>query len=52
MKKDCMAPPFDNGAQINNITPSFIEDHSLNVGPLTDYVGRHVTCVGLGNALT
>ena len=34
------------------ITPSFIEEHSLNIGPLTDLVGRHVTCVGLGNVLT
>ena len=43
---------LDNGVQINMITPSFVEEHSLNVGPLTDLVGRWVTCVGLGNALT
>ena len=43
---------LDNGVQINTITPSFIEEHSLNAGPLTDLVGRCVACVGLGNALT
>ena len=31
---------LDNGAQINTITPSFIEEDSLNVGPLSDLVGR------------
>ena len=43
---------LDNGAQINTITPDFIESCSLEVGPLLDLVGRWVTCVGLGNALT
>ena len=47
----CMAL-LDNGMQINMITPSFVEEHSLNEGPLTDLVGGCVTCVGLGNALT
>ena len=36
----------------NTITPSFVEKCSLNVEPLTDLVGRLVTCVGLDNALT
>ena len=30
---------FDNGAQINTIMPSFVEEYSLNVGPLSDIVG-------------
>ena len=43
---------LDNSAQINTIMPSFIETHSLEVRPLSDLVGRSVTCVGLGNAFT
>ena len=41
-----------NGMQINTFTPNFVESHSLEVGPLSDLVGRWVACVGLGNALT
>ena len=48
---NCMAL-LDNGAEINTITPDFIESCSLEVGPLSDLVGRWVACVGLGNALT
>ena len=43
---------LDNGTQINTITPNFVKSHFLEVGPLSDLVGRWVTCVGLGNALT
>ena len=43
---------LDNGAQINTITPDFVKSCSLEVGPLSDLVGRWVACVGLGNALT
>ena len=43
---------LNNSVQINMITPSFMEEHSLDVGPLTDLVGESVTCVGLGNVLT
>ena len=43
---------LDNDAEINTITPSFVESHSFEVGPLSDLVGRWVTYVGLGNALT
>ena len=32
--------------------PSFVKEYSLGVSPLADLVGRWVTCVGLGNALT
>ena len=37
--ESCMAL-LDNGAQINTITPSFIKTCSLEVGPLSDLVGR------------
>ena len=43
---------LDRGEKINTITPSLAEECSLNVGPLTDLVGRGVTCEGLWNALT
>ena len=43
---------LDNGAQINTITPNFVERHSLEVESLSDLVSGEVTCVGLGNALT
>ena len=47
----CMAL-LNNGVQLNTIMPSFVKEHSLNIGPLSDLVGRRVTCVGLGNVLT
>ena len=43
---------LDNGAQSNTIMPGFVENYSLYVGPLSDLIGGHVTCIGLGNALT
>ena len=43
---------LNNGVQINTIMPNFVERHSLEVGPLSDLIGRWVACVGLGNALT
>ena len=43
---------LDNGAQINNIMPKYISDHSLQMGPITNLLGTKVTCVGLGNAYT
>ena len=43
---------LDNGTQINTIILGFIENHSLDVGPLSDLVGGRVTCIGLGNMLT
>ena len=42
---------LDIGTQINTITPGYVENHSLDVRPISDLVGRQVTCVGLGNAL-
>ena len=43
---------LDSGTQINTIMLGFIENHSLDVGPLSDLIGRWVTCIGLGNMLT
>ena len=43
---------LDNGAQVNTITPKYVEEHSLPVGPITDLMGSKVACIGLGNAYT
>ena len=43
---------LDNGAQINTIIPRYIRDHSLLVGPITNFMGFKVACMGLGNAYT
>ena len=43
---------LDNGAQINTITPNYVRNHSLEMGPITDLIGRRVTCMGLGNTYT
>ena len=43
---------LDNGAQVNTITPRYLSNHSLQVGPITNLTGSKVTCVGLGNAYT
>ena len=43
---------LDNGAQVNSITLRYVNEHSLQVGLITDLVGSKVTCVGLGNAYT
>ena len=47
----CMAF-LDNGAQANSITPRYVNEHSLQVGPITDLMGPKVACVGLGNVYT
>ena len=47
--ESCMAL-LDNGAQVNTITPRYVKEHSLQVGPITDLMGSKVACVGLGNA--
>ena len=49
--ESCMAL-LDNGLLVNTITPRYIEEHSLQVGPITNIMGSKVTCVGLGNAYT
>ena len=43
---------LDNGAQVNTITPRYVSNLSLQVGPITDLMGSKVACVGLGNAYT
>ena len=43
---------LDNGTQINTITPRYVSNHSLQVGPITNLIGAKVTCMGLGNAYT
>ena len=43
---------LDNGAQVNTVTPRYVKEHSLPVGPITDLMGAKVACVGLGNAYT
>ena len=43
---------LDNGVQINTITPNYVKNHSLEVGPITDLISARVACVGLGNAYT
>ena len=50
-EESCMAL-LDNGAQVNTITPRYIKEHSLPVGPIIDLMGSKVACVGLGNAYT
>ena len=49
--ESCMAL-LDNGAQVNTIMPRYVNNHSLQVGPITDLMGSKVACVGLGNAYT
>ena len=49
--ESCMAL-LDNGVQINTITPKYVSDHSLQMGPITDLLGAEVACIGLGNAYT
>ena len=43
---------LDNGVQVNTITPKYVEEHSLPMGPITDLMGSKVACIGLGNAYT
>ena len=43
---------LDNSAQVNTITPRYVKEHSLQVGPITDLMGSKVACIGLGNAYT
>ena len=43
---------LDNGAQVNTITLRYVNEHSLQVGLITDLMGSKVTCMGLGNAYT
>ena len=49
--ESCMAH-LDNGVQVNTIMLRYVQEHSLEVGPITDLMGSKVACVGLGNAYT
>ena len=50
-RESCMAL-LDNGVQVNTITPRYVKECSLPVGPITDLMGAKVACIGLGNAYT
>ena len=41
---------LDNGAQVNTIMPRYVNEHSLQVGPITILMGSNIACVGIGNA--
>ena len=43
---------LDNGTQVNTVTPRYVNEHSLQVAPITDLMGSKVTCEELGNAYT
>ena len=43
---------LDNGVQVNTITLRYVNEQSLQVGPITDLMGSKVDCVGLGNVYT
>ena len=43
---------LDNGSQINTIMLRYVNDHSLQVGMITNLIGSKVACMGLGNAHT
>ena len=43
---------LDNSAQVNTISLRYVNEHLLQVGPITDLMGSKVACVGLGNAYT
>ena len=49
--ESCMAL-LDNGVQVNTILPRYVNEHSLQVGLITNLMGSKVACVGLGNAYT
>ena len=43
---------LDNGVQVNTVTLRYVNEHLLQVGPITYLMGSKVTCMGLGNAYT
>ena len=43
---------LDNSAQVDIIIPRYVNEHSTQVGPITDLMGSKVACMGLGNAYT
>ena len=49
---DCHEAVLHNGIQINTITPNYMKNHSLEMGPITGLISTRVTCVGLGKTYT
>ena len=49
--ESCMAL-LDNGAQVNTIMSRYVNEHSLQVGLITNLMGSKVACIGLGNTYT
>ena len=47
--ESCMAL-LDNGVQVNTIMLRYVNEHSLQVGPITNLMGSKVACIGLDNA--
>ena len=43
---------LDKGAQVNTITQRYVNEYTLQVGPITDIMGSKVVCIGLGNTYT
>ena len=43
---------LDNGVQVNTIMLRYLNEHSLQVGLITNLMGSKVACMGLGNAYT
>ena len=39
---------LDNGAQVNTITPRYVQEHSIPVGLITDLMASKVACMGVG----
>ena len=39
---------LDNGMQINTIMSNYVNNHSLEMGPITDLMGTRVPCMGMG----
>ena len=50
-RESCMGL-LDHGVQVNTITPRYVKEHSLQVGPITDLMGSKVACIGLDNTYT
>ena len=50
-RESCMAL-LDNDNWVNTITLRYVNEQSLQVGPITDLIGSKVTCVELGNTYT
>ena len=42
---------LDNGAQVNTVTPRYVNEHLLQVGPITDLMGSKVACMGARQCL-